>query len=178
MARFLDRLRPGVRVLDVGCGPGRDVAWLAEQGFDIVGVDLSRKMLEEGLARDIAAPLVQADMGRLPFRKGSFRGIWSCASLLHVPKERAGDVLRELARVVRPGHIYLSVKCGEGEEWLEDGDGRRRFFAYYHPAELQLLMERSGFEVLSCWQNEDLAGRSHSWISALAWSKINTRSSP
>ena len=34
MARFTGRLGPGARVLDVGCGPGRDVAWLAEQGFD------------------------------------------------------------------------------------------------------------------------------------------------
>ena len=34
MARFAGRLGPGARVLDVGCGPGRDAAWLAEQGFD------------------------------------------------------------------------------------------------------------------------------------------------
>ena len=69
MARFAARLGTNVRVLDVGCGPGRDVAWLAEQNFDVVGVDLAFKMLEEGLARGVSAPLIQADMRRLPFRK-------------------------------------------------------------------------------------------------------------
>ena len=169
MARFAERLGPGVRVLDVGCGPGRDTNWLQEQGFDAVGIDLSFNMLQEGLSRGVSAPLVQADMAHLPFRKGSFRGLWVCASLLHIPKKTAGKVLQELSRVVYPGHIYLSVKRGEGEKWVEG-----RFFAYYHPAEIQLLVERSGFEVLSCWENKDAAGRNRSWIDVLAWSKMTT----
>ena len=173
MARFSQRLGAGVRVLDVGCGPGRDTAWLAEQGFRAVGVDLSFGMLEQARARGVAAPLVQADMAHLPFRKGSFKGLWVCASLLHVPKQQAGDVLRELARIVYPGHIYVAVKRGDGSEWVVDERGRR-FFAYYHPAEIQLLMERSGFEVLSCWENADSAGRSHPWISVLAWTRMQT----
>ena len=48
MSRFAGRLGPGARVLDVGCGPGRDAAWLAELGFDAGGVDLSFGMLQEG----------------------------------------------------------------------------------------------------------------------------------
>ena len=174
MSRFANRLGPGARVLDVGCGPGRDTAWLAEQGFDAWGVDLSYGMLQEGLARGVQAPLIQADMAHLPFRKGSFSGLWVCASLLHIPKAQAGDVLRELARVVQPGHILVAVKRGEGQGWTESPDGTRRFFAYYTPAEIQLLIERSGFEVLSWWENEDhLAGRP-SWIHVLAWTKIRT----
>lgn len=174
MSRFADRLGRGVRVLDVGCGPGRDVAWLAEQGFQAVGIDLSQKMLEKGSERDIPAPLIQADMQQLPFRKGSFKGLWVCASLLHIPKDQVPHVLRELERVVHPGHIYLAVKRGEGQEYVEDPVGHRRLFVYYHPAEIQLLMERAGFEVLDCWENQDQAGRSRSWINVLAWSKIQT----
>jgi 8-oxo-dGTP diphosphatase len=174
MAHFAARLAPGVRVLDVGCGPGRDATWLAEQGFDAVGTDLSFGMLQEGAARGVPAPLIQADMAHLPFRRGSFRGLWVCASLLHIPKEQAGDVLRELERAVHPGHIYLAVKSGEGEAWVEDEQGRRRFFAYYSPFEIQLLMERSGFEVLDHWINEDTLGGQHPWINVLAWSKLET----
>lgn len=174
MARLVGRLGPNARVLDVGCGPGRDVAWLAEQGFDVVGVDLAFRMLEEGLARGVSAPLIQADMGRLPFRRGSFQGLWVCASLLNISKDQAGEVLKELARVVHPGHIYVSVKRGEGEEWVSDDQGHRCLFAYYHPAEIQLLMERSGFEVLSCWESKDAAGRHRSWIGILAWTKMET----
>jgi mutator protein MutT len=94
--------------------------------------------------------------------------------LLHIPKANAGKVFTELARVVYPGHICLFVKRGEGENRVQGEDGHHRFFAYYHPAEIQLLMERSGFEVLSCWENEDTAGRDYPWIGVLAWSKMAT----
>jgi 8-oxo-dGTP pyrophosphatase MutT (NUDIX family) len=174
MGRFVDRLGPGARVLDVGCGPGHDTAWLAEMGFDAAGVDLSFGMLQEGVRRGVSAPLFQADMRRLPFRSGSLDGLWVCASLLHVPKDEVNAVLRELARVVYPGHIAVTVKRGEGEAWTEDERGRRRFFAYYGADEIQLRMERNGFEVLGCWEEPDHAGREHPWFNVLAWSRMRT----
>ena len=174
MARLSERLAPGARVLDVGCGPGRDAAWLAELGFETLGVDLSYGMLHAGLDLGVSVPLIQADMQHLPFRRGSFRGLWVCASLLHIPKAQAGDVLRELSRVVHPGHIYLAVKRGQGEAWVEGEGGGRRRFVYYSPDELQLLVERSGFEVLDCWETADAGGRPHPWINLLAWSRLQT----
>ena len=129
MERFAGRLGPGSRVLDVGCGPGRDAAWLAEMGFDAAGIDLSFEMLQEGRRRGVTVPLIQADMRHLPFRKGSLDGLWVCASLLHVPKDTVNEVLRELSRVVYPGHIAVAVKRGEGETWVEGEDGRPYFFA-------------------------------------------------
>ena len=130
MERFAGRLGPGSRVLDVGCGPGRDAAWLAEMGFDAAGMDLSFEMLQEGRRRGVSVPLIQADMRHLPFRKGSLDGLWVCASLLHVPREEVDAVLRELSRVVYPGHIAIAVKRGQGEEWVADEHGRKRFFVY------------------------------------------------
>jgi ADP-ribose pyrophosphatase YjhB (NUDIX family) len=174
MDRLTGRLGPGARVLDVGCGPGRDAAWLAEMGFDAGGVDLSYGMLEEGRRRGVAVPLIQADMRHLPFRKGSLDGLWVCGSLLHVPKDTVNDVLRELSRVVYPGHIALAVKRGEGERWVEGEDGRRFFCAYYRADEIQLRLERCGFEVLGCWESPDLAGRETPWINVLAWSHMRT----
>jgi ADP-ribose pyrophosphatase YjhB (NUDIX family) len=174
MERLTGRLGPGARVLDVGCGPGRDAAWLAEMGFDAGGMDLSLGMLEEGRRRGVTVPLIQADMRHLPFRKGSLDGLWVCGSLLHVPKKRVNDVLRELSRVVYPGHIALAVKRGEGERWVEGEDGQRRFFAYYSADEIQLRLERNGFEVLGCWESPDQAGREIPWINVLAWSRMRT----
>ncbi len=172
LRRFAGRLMAGMRVLDVGCGPGRDLLWLSEQGFQVVGIDLSMGMLQEGRARLRAwendAPLVQADMAHLPFGKSSFDGVWVCASLLHIPKMQVGDVLRELGRVVYPGYVYLSVKRGEGEEWVVDEAGRRRFFVYYQPAELELMLERFGFQVLEAWESQDSLGRRHRWLNVLA----------
>lgn len=163
LCRLVERLPPGAAVLDAGCGPARDTLWLTRRGFRAVGIDLSWGMLRQGqmrlAAQGVVAPLIQADMACLPFRTSSFQGVWACASWVHIPKAQAGQVLREFARVVRPGYLYLSVKRGSGEEWVTDRAGRRRFFAHYRPGELERLVERSGFEVLESRETADRLGR-------------------
>jgi ADP-ribose pyrophosphatase YjhB (NUDIX family)/2-polyprenyl-3-methyl-5-hydroxy-6-metoxy-1,4-benzoquinol methylase len=173
IARFVDHLRSGARVLDLGCGPGRDVAHLQELGFHAVGVDLSAGMLAEGRRRGVG-PLVRADMRVLPFADGSFNGLWCCASLLHVPKTRVPAVLSEYRRVLGHGHLFLAVKRGEGEAWVTGKDGGRRLFAYYHPAEIELLVERAGFQVRDCQTFAPGPGQSHPWINLLARTKLVT----
>jgi ADP-ribose pyrophosphatase YjhB (NUDIX family)/ubiquinone/menaquinone biosynthesis C-methylase UbiE len=167
-----ERLRPGARVLDMGCGPGRDVRFLGEMGFQAVGLDRSAGMLAEARRR-VTAPFVQADMRALPFADGSFDGVWACASLLHVPRDEAPGVLAEVHRVVEHGHLFLTVKRGEGEAWVESEHGPR-FFTYYHPAEVELLVERAGFRVLEQWENPDQTGREHPWVHVVAWTKVIT----
>jgi ubiquinone/menaquinone biosynthesis C-methylase UbiE len=72
--RFLALVCPGLPVLDVGCGAGRDLAWLTQQGARVVGADRSTGML--ALARQYpAGGLVQADMRTLPFGDTVFGGI-------------------------------------------------------------------------------------------------------
>jgi ubiquinone/menaquinone biosynthesis C-methylase UbiE len=171
MARFTSQLSPGARVLDAGCGPGQDTAWLAEQGYTATGVDRSGGMLREARRRGVIAPLVQADLRHLPFRSGSYHGLWACASLLHIPKAEAKTALREMARVVRPGTLYIAVKRGRGEAWIEDEKGGKRFFAYYDPDELRALVTQAGCTVLSLWGTADSAGRSRPWINLLARSE-------
>lgn len=166
MACFSAWLEPGARVLDVGCGPARDTAWLAELGFRAVGADLSLGMLRQARERN-TAPVIQADMRRLPFAAGSFGGLWVCASLLHVPKPQAGLALAELRRVVGDGVMYVAVKQGQGEDWLTDADGRSCFFAFYRPDEFHQILRAAGFRVLDGWLNPDAAGRETGWISAL-----------
>jgi SAM-dependent methyltransferase len=170
MARFTERLPAGARVLDAGCGPGRDAAWLAEQGFEAIGVDLSAGMLREGQARGVAVPLIQADIGHLPFKRGSFDGVWACALLLHIPRPQLLAVLQELERVVQHGYLYVAVKGGSGHEWIESASGRR-FFVYWRLPELRVMVRRAGFEVLAHWEAVDQAGRQHPWIGLLARSE-------
>jgi ubiquinone/menaquinone biosynthesis C-methylase UbiE len=175
MAHFTRDLAPGARVLDLGCGPGQNTIWLVEQGYAAVGVDLSGGMLREARRRGVTEPLVQADMRRLPFRTGAFRGLWACASLLHIPRAEVEMVLRELERVTRPGQLYLAVKHGTGEAWVEGEHGGRRFFAYYDCDEIGRLVVQAGFEVLTCWEAEDQGGRDRTWVNLLARSRCQDR---
>ncbi|MGH3796376.1 MAG: class I SAM-dependent methyltransferase [Pseudonocardiaceae bacterium] len=100
----------GRQVLEVGCGSAACSRWLATQGARVVGLDLSAGMLRhaERAARDtgLAVPLVQADANRLPFADGSFD--LACSAFGAVPfVADSGAVMREVARVLRPGGRWV-----------------------------------------------------------------------
>jgi ubiquinone/menaquinone biosynthesis C-methylase UbiE len=146
--RFLAQAGPGATILDVGCGAGRDLAWLQAHGVAVVGVDLSAGMLAQ--ARPHApGRLFQVDMRDVPFTDGAFGGVWSSASLLHLPKQDAPRALAEMHRVLAPrGPLMLSIQEGDGEVWETWPDGTvERFFARYRPEELAALLDTAGFQV-------------------------------
>lgn len=166
-ARFLARVKEGEPILEVGCGPGRDMAWLEAQGWPVVGVDLSVGMLAR--ARTLArGPLAQMDMRQLAFPAKCFGGVWCLASLLHLPKADASLALGEMRRVLTPGGaLMLAIQEGEGEGWETSPYGRAvgRFFARYSQEEAEAMLVRAGFNVRERGRNES---RARVWLQFLA----------
>lgn len=116
----LARLAPlgnagGRPLLDLGCGDGRHLGRLRSQGLPVVGLDLSRALLQAARQRGLGAGLVCADMRRLPFGDAAFGGVLSLFTAFGYFGEAAeegsgGDaaVIREIARVSAPGgHWFL-----------------------------------------------------------------------
>ncbi len=171
--KFTKYLKPGGLILDAGSGPGRDMRDLQQRGYNVIGLDRSAGMLQEAAKRG-AGPLVMADMRQLPFAKHSFNGVWALASLLHLPKSDLIPALKEANRVLGHGHIYLAVKVGQDEIWVGDDEQGQRFFAFYHPAEVELALERADFHVLSLRLTPDGAGRGNYWINVIGWTKLLT----
>jgi SAM-dependent methyltransferase len=156
--RFASELRPGALVLDLGCGPGRDLRWLARHGFRPVGLDRSGGMLGYTARHASGTPLICGDMARLPLCSDAVDGLWSCASFLHIPKREAPAVLAEFARVLRPGGLLgLTVKRGDGEGWTTTRG--RRFLAWWQPAELDAALAVAGFRVVWAAESPDPLGR-------------------
>ena len=87
------------RVLDVGCGSGREVGLFVGSGYLYTGVDLCGEMLELARRRAPRAAFCLMDMYALAFADGSFDGFWAVTSLLHLPKSRVGAALGEIRRV-------------------------------------------------------------------------------
>jgi SAM-dependent methyltransferase len=158
------------RVLDLGCGPGRDVDFLTKLGCQVVGLDLSAGMLAKARRRLPDSALVHGDMRWPPFRSGAFDGVWACASLLHLRRAQLPAALAVVSRLLRsPGGIlYLALKSGRGERWTTASGGQRLFFTYYQPAEVETVLRQAGFEVLDSWVNPDQAGRDESWLNSVA----------
>jgi SAM-dependent methyltransferase len=106
-------LAPPARLLDLCCGQGRHAVPLAQLGYRVTGVDLSRPLLGRAAAHATAqgqrVDLVEADMRRLPFAEASFDAVLNLFNAFGYLEDDAQDelVLREVARVLRPGGRFL-----------------------------------------------------------------------
>ena len=106
-------LAPGARLLDLCCGQGRHAVPLAQLGYRVTGLDLSRPLLERAAALAAAGGervgLVRADMRRLPFADASFDAVLNLFNAFGYLEDDAQDelVLAEVARVLRPGGRFL-----------------------------------------------------------------------
>jgi SAM-dependent methyltransferase len=103
---LLDAVRPGERVLDLGCGAGRFVAALRDAGAEPIGVEVAEAALERARRVAPGADLRLADVcGPLPLDHGSVDLVWCSEVLEHVAD--AAGLLGEVRRVLRPGGRLL-----------------------------------------------------------------------
>ncbi|MBP5989427.1 MAG: DUF3427 domain-containing protein [Piscinibacter sp.] len=120
--RFLAGIPAGARILDAGCGSGRDAKAFAEQGFEVTAFDATPELA--ALATEHCGFPVSVRRFEDVAETSAYDGIWCCASLLHVPVSEMHDALSRLWAALAPGGtLYVSLKHGRGER-LHNG---RRF---------------------------------------------------
>jgi SAM-dependent methyltransferase len=153
-ALLLGEVRPGERVLDLGCGAGRFVAALREAGVDVVGVELAGAALERARANAPGADLrLVADDGSLPLEHASIDLVWCSEVLEHVPD--TAHLLLEVRRVLRPGGRLL-VTVPDHRRLRTALIALMRFEAHFDPLgqhvrfytrrSLAATLEHAGFE--------------------------------
>ena len=143
-------------LVDLGCGPGRDLAAFRDAGVSCLGVDLSEGML--GVARQAGLPVVRGDLRRPPLADGGAAVLFCCGALLHVPREDVPATLRAWRAALRPGGVlHLSTSLGGGEGWeaVPYGPGRgprggqrlERWFVHHELDPLVAAVRDAGFAV-------------------------------
>lgn len=139
----------GKRVLNIGSGTGRDSEILRERGLNVVCVDAATEMIK--MTKRLGFESVKADFRRLPFPESSFDGVWAYTSLLHVSKQDARDVIKDIRKLLKPKGIFLiGMREGEfeGEVERKGWEGSNRFFIYYTEGELTEMITSCGFKKL------------------------------
>ena len=162
-APFLKHLPPKARLLDAGCGAGRDAKAFAKMGFNVEAFDACQALV------DIAQQQSNFSVEHNTFlgftRNDKFDGIWACASLLHVPAKELPVTFKHLASLLTDnGVFYVSFKYGEGEMQRDE-----RHFTNCTEALLPTFLEDTGLRIIETWQTGDRRPerKDELWLNAL-----------
>ena len=163
---FLDRLPAGAAILELGCGLGRDAAYMAECGFAVDptdGVAAMAALAANRLKR--AVPVMRFDELATVAR---YDAIYASYALLHVPRDALGDVLRRIWTALRPGGWHMATYKSGG---TEGRDALDRYFNYLSHDQARVYYEAAG-----SWQSLELTegagagydGRVSPWVNVIA----------
>lgn len=149
-AQFQPYLPEGGRILDAGCGSGRDSRYFLNQGYVVHAIDAAPVLAEQ--AGDFigqAVEVVEFDSFQAAV---ALDGIWACASLLHTPEAQLPKTVSHLASFLKPGGVfYMSFKYGDGERVR----GSRMFTDMDEAGLERLVAGLPGLRLEKFWITED-----------------------
>lgn len=149
--RFLNKLEAGSRVLDFGCGAGRDSRFFLHQGFVVEAVDGSEELCR--LASEYTGIPVRRMLFQELCDKERYDGIWACASILHLDKKELKEVLYRMSGALKArGVIYSSFKYGSFEG-MRNG---RYFTDFTEESFMEFLGDLDSLYVEEMWLTGDV----------------------
>ncbi len=149
-----------VLVLDVGCGSGRDLLWLKQRGYDVLGLERSPGLAE--FARTHAGcEVLCEDFDVFDFTTLSVDAVILIGALVHVPRDRFPATLARILQALKPGgYVLLTMKQGEGTSTAGDG----RVFVLWRDQDLRGVFGDLRFEVVEAFTNASALGTGETWL--------------
>lgn len=163
---FLAELPESARILDLGCGSGRDTLAFKNKGYQIDAIDYSTALVER--ATQLTGIAVQQQSFYEIEVQDIYDGVWACASLLHCDRNRLPEVLKRIHAALRRGGVcYMSFKYGTTDREKDD-----RVFTDLDEHQAKVLLDQlDGVAVLKQWITVDKRpDRKEEWLNVL-WKK-------
>jgi 2-polyprenyl-3-methyl-5-hydroxy-6-metoxy-1,4-benzoquinol methylase len=163
--KFAAYLPAGARVIDMGCGSGRDVLAFREMGLDAAGLDASEELVRLAKER-LGIPVFKADLSCWTADE-PYDGIWCCAALMHLEETDCRRFFANLKYNLKPGGaLYISVKSG-----IETGmDSAGRYMRNFTEEDIyELAGSVEGLEITELWYSADTLSRNDfRWLNIIA----------
>ena len=150
--------KSGEKLLDAGCGHGRDTEYFYEKGLTSTGIDISEELIK--IARNRFEPDFQVmDFRNLQFKDEKFDSVWASASIFFVPPEEMKTAINEFYRVLKPeGDLFVSMKIGSGEPELNEKWSSKVKEYPVEMDEARKMFESAGFFIERKQVNESSRG--------------------
>ncbi len=163
---FLQALPQGgaLDILDLGCGPGRDLRTFKDLGHRPTGLDGSKTFCRMA-SQHSGCPVLHQQFLSLQLKEGSFDGIFANASLFHVPSLELPGVLRQLHRALRPdGILFSSNPRGNSEGW-----NGPRYGHYMELGPTEAFLKQAGFKIMHhYYRPEGLPREQQPWLAIVS----------
>ena len=152
---FLKLVPEGGKILDLGCGSGRDSMNFIKLGYEVTAVDGSKELAKRASVL-LGKEVIVSTFEELELKE-KFHGIWACASLLHIKREDLKIVLNNLYNNLDDkGVFYMSFKYGE-KEYVDDKN--RYFNCFTDESIISFINENTKYNILGLYITEDKLGR-------------------
>ncbi|MGX9460965.1 class I SAM-dependent DNA methyltransferase [Shewanella sp. A14] len=161
---FIQHLQIGSRVLDAGCGSGRDSKAFINMGYKVTSIDASVELAKAATAYS-GQKVHVCQFAQIDTLQQHFDGIWACASLLHVSEASLPETFTALAdSLVENGVFYCSFKHGDQER-----NHKGRFFTDANETRLEQWLKQTHLTILRTWITTDVRpGRDNEqWLNAI-----------
>ena len=160
---------PPFAILDLGCGPGRDLVTFSRLGHLAIGLEGALRLATMARAYSGCEVWLQ-DFLALDLPGGRFDGIFANAALFHVPRRELPRVLCDLHATLKPrGVLFSSNPRGQNEE----GWSGERYGAYHDLGEWRSYLEAAGFaEIEHYYRPEGLPREQQPWLASV-WRRVD-----
>lgn len=163
-AEFEKYIEIGGRILDLGCGSGRDCKYFYEKGYRVIAIDASSAMCEETRKR-VPIEVLHMRAEDVTYIE-EFDAVWACASLLHVKRKNMSITLRKVLDALKiKGIFYGSWKYGESDR-IDKG----RYFTDYTEKEMiKLVNSIQNIELIKMWVTDDMGTKKETRNGLMFW---------
>lgn len=149
--KFINKLNDNAKILDFGCGSGRDTKFFLENGFDVEAIDGSEELCK------FASEYTGINVKHMYFQQldevSKYDAVWACSSILHLSYDELIDVMKKIVDSLKPnGLFYTSFKYGDFE-----GDRNGRYFINMDETRISSLLENiEHLQIEEMWITTDV----------------------